>query len=82
VAVAAFSFPGASLATETYQVQLERVQAAIAAIESGTQAHSVAGRTFTKADLATLYTRERWLRGMADREERGSIRVTQAVPLG
>lgn len=56
------------MAVETYTEQLERVQAAIAAIESGAQSYSVAGRSLTRADLSTLYSREKWLRGMAARE--------------
>lgn len=69
------------MATETYQVQLERVQGAIAAIESGAQSYSVAGRSFTKADLKTLYERETWLRGQVAKESRGGIRIMRAVPL-
>lgn len=69
------------MATETYQVQLERVQAAIGAIEGGSQSYSVAGRTFTKADLKTLYERETLLRAKAAREANGGIRISRAVPL-
>lgn len=57
---------------ESYQVQLERVQAAIAAIESGAQSYAVEGRQFTKADLRTLYEREKYLREMVEREANGT----------
>lgn len=69
------------MATETYQVQLERVQAAIAAIEGGAQSYSVAGRSFTKANVKDLYGREAWLRGQVAKEARGGIRISRAVPL-
>jgi hypothetical protein len=69
------------MATESAQVQLERVQAAIAAIESGTQSHSILGRTFTRADLATLYEREKELLVRVDREARGGIRIQRGVPI-
>ncbi|MGK2934352.1 MAG: hypothetical protein ACSLFE_03805 [Gemmatimonadaceae bacterium] len=69
------------MATESYQTQLERVQGAIAAIESGSQSYSVAGRTFTKGDLKTLYERETWLRGQVAKADRGGIRISRAVPL-
>ena len=49
---------------ETYQTQLERVQKAIAAIEEGAQEYRVGGRFVKKGDLATLYEREKYLRGM------------------
>ena len=69
------------MAIETYTVQLERVQAAIGAIEGGSQSYSVAGRTFTKADLETLYKREIFLRSKVDRESNGGIRIMRAIPL-
>jgi len=45
----------------TYAEQLEEVQAAITAIITGSQAYSVSGRSVSKADLATLQQREKWL---------------------
>ncbi len=65
---------------ETYAVQLERVQAAIAAIESGAQSYSIAGRSLSRADLNTLYEREKWLRAMVDRATRNGIRVRLGTP--
>lgn len=65
----------------TYAEQLESVQNAIASIEAGNQSTSILGRSFTKADLATLYTRERWLRKMVARESRGGLRIQRVVPL-
>ncbi len=59
------------MAILTYTAQLESVQAAIAAIESGAQAYTIASRSFTSADLGTLYQRETWLRGKATQEADG-----------
>lgn len=55
---------------ESYSTQLDRVQTAIAAVESGAQAYDVAGRSLTRADLSTLYKRETYLRGRVAREAR------------
>lgn len=41
--------------------QLTSVQAAISKIESGAQSYGEDGRTLTRADLKTLYEREREL---------------------
>ena len=68
--------------TETHAEQLVRVQAAIAAIESGAQSASYDGRTVTRADLRTLYERERHLRRMVARAGRGGgIRVRGITPV-
>lgn len=56
----------------TYAEQLESVQSAIAAIESGAQSYVISGRSLTRADLKTLYDREKWLQKMVSRESRGS----------
>lgn len=72
--------PGVTLAVESYAAQLERVQTAIAAIEERGQASGIAGRSLTKADLSTLYAREKWLRKMVARETRGGIRTQYVVP--
>lgn len=69
------------MTTESYQTQLERVQTAIAAIEGGAQSYSIAGRSLSRADLQTLYDREKWLRKMADRATSGGIRLRGATPL-
>lgn len=56
------------MAIKTYTQQLEEVQAAIEAIEGGAQSYSIAGRSLSRADLATLYARESKLRVLATRE--------------
>lgn len=43
---------------ETLETQLERVQAAIAAIEGGAQEYQIDNRRLTRASLSTLYARE------------------------
>lgn len=43
---------------ETLETQLDRVQTAIAAIETGAQEYQIDNRRLTRADLATLYKRE------------------------
>ena len=54
---------------ETLEVQLERVQQAIAAIELGAQEYEINNRRVTKADLATLYRREAALKAaIAERD--------------
>lgn len=60
------------MAIESTETQLERVQAAIAAIESGSQSYSIGGRTLTKADLKTLYEREKDLKLSLSDETYGS----------
>lgn len=47
---------------DTLEIQLERVQTAIAAIETGAQKYEINKRSITKADLATLYSRETQLK--------------------
>jgi hypothetical protein len=69
------------MAIKSYAQQLEEVQTAIAKIESKSQSHTVGERTLNRADLATLYQREQWLRGMAAREARGGgLRSRYGVP--
>lgn len=69
------------MAIESYTVQLERVQGAIAAIESGAQTYTLDGVTYTRGDLGTLYKREERLRPLAEREGRAGARVRYGVPL-
>lgn len=66
---------------ETYETQLERVQAAIAAIESGAQSYSIAGRSLSRADLQTLYAREAQLLRLIARRTTGGIRVRLGTPV-
>lgn len=70
------------MATTDYQTQLETVQAAIAAIEGGEREVRRGDRVYTDADLATLYSRERWLRKMVERATNSGLRVRQVVPRG
>jgi hypothetical protein len=52
---------------DSFAAQLDRVQAAIAAIETGkVQSYSIGNQSFTKLDLPALYVREeRLLRKLA-----------------
>lgn len=59
---------------ETLEVQLERVQAAIAAIESGAQEYKIGDRSLTKANLGTLYARESSLKAAIARRDGDNIR--------
>ena len=69
------------MAIESYATQLERVQAAIARIESGAQLTETDGERVERGDLATLYARERELRRLVDAENRGGgRRVRQVAP--
>ena len=69
------------MATESYQTQLERVQAAIAAIEERGQVVDANGRRLARGDLPELYRRESRLRSLAARAARGGARMRQGVPL-
>jgi len=65
----------------TYAEQLVSVQAAIAAIESGAQSYSIAGRSLSRADLKTLYDREAWLLArVASSARAGGRRVRFVTP--
>ncbi len=67
--------------TTSYQTQLESVQAIIAQIESTGQAYTIDNRSLTRADLSTLYDREKYLRVMAAREARGGgARIRYGTP--
>ena len=69
------------MAVESYETQLERVQAAIAAVEGGAQSASYDGMTVSRADLAALHAREQHLRRMVARSARGGrIRVRGITP--
>jgi hypothetical protein len=56
---------------KTYTTQIEEVQAAITAILSGAQSHSIGGRSMTKADLAVLYMMQKELMPLALKESAG-----------
>lgn len=67
------------MAIKTYAQQLEEVQATIGRIEKSGQSYTVGDRSLTRADVETLYARERFLRTQADRESRGGVQVKTAV---
>lgn len=56
------------MTTETYQVQLERVQEAIAKVENGGQMVIFGSRQITAANINWLYQREAYLRKMVSKE--------------
>lgn len=58
---------------ETLEVQLERVQTAIAAIESGAQEYKIGNRSLTRANLSTLYARESSLKAAIARRDGDNI---------
>ena len=60
------------MATKTLQEQLESVQAAIEKIESGAQSYGIAGRNVQRAELATLYKREKSLKNAIAKKNRGA----------
>lgn len=62
---------------ETLETQLERVRAAIAAIEEGAQEYQIANRRLTKANLATLYARENSLMAAIARRDGGDLSFAQ-----
>lgn len=68
------------MAVKTYLQQLEEVQAAIGAIEGGAQSYAVNGRSLTRADLKTLYDREKFLRIQVDRDTNKGLKVQYVVP--
>ncbi|MCK5614107.1 peptidylprolyl isomerase [Candidatus Pacearchaeota archaeon] len=69
------------MAIETFTVQLERVQAAIAKIETGAQEYGIGNRRAKRAQLSDLYARERELRAEVKREgNSGNIVVKRAIP--
>lgn len=65
---------------KTYAERLERVQAAIMAIEDGAQSYMIGGRSMTRASLGELYKQERYLERMASREANGGIRLRGGTP--
>ncbi len=59
------------MAAKTYLAQLEEVQAAITQIVTTGQSYTLDNRSMGRADLDKLYTKERFLMGMVNREARG-----------
>lgn len=65
---------------ESLETQLIRVQQAIAAVEERGQANDVNGRSLTRADLRTLYAREKDLKAqIANRRRGGRPRIWRIV---
>lgn len=62
---------------ENISTQLERVQKAIATIETGAQEYTIGTRKLTKADLATLYNREADLKAALAAEQHGVVTFAQ-----
>lgn len=58
---------------ETLEVQLARVQQAIAAIECGAQEYRIGNRSLTRASLSTLYARESSLKNAIARRDGDNI---------
>ena len=73
------------MAITSYVAQLESVQAAIEAIETGAQSYSITtasgSRSMSRSDLNTLYEREKYLRSMVATEQRGGRRMTGLTPV-
>ncbi len=65
-----------NIMADTLAQKLTRVQTAIAKIENGAQSISVEGRTYTRANLQTLYDRETQLETKIAREAGTSTRRT------
>lgn len=65
---------------QTYTEQLDQIQATIAAIETGAQSYSIAGRSFNRADLDVLYKREARLLKKVGREARGGMKTNYIKP--
>jgi hypothetical protein len=67
------------MAIQTTEEQLEAVQSAITAVLSG-QSYTIDGRTFTRAQLSQLQTREDRLKEEYN-EEQGTKQVVQSFNL-
>lgn len=68
--------------SDDLQTKLDRVKAAIEAVEIGGQSVSYEGRNVSKGDLKTLYEREAYLEQRIARQNRGGgIRTRGGAPL-
>jgi hypothetical protein len=65
---------------KTYEQQLAEVQQAITDILTDAQEASYNGQRVRKADLDMLQKREEWLVKQLALQQRGGIRVRNAVP--
>ncbi len=61
----------------TLAAQLSSVQTAIATIEGGAQSYTIDGFTYTRANLATLYSREKRLLEKIEQTDQGRRRVAE-----
>ena len=64
----------------TTQQQLDAVDSAITAIESGAQSFTVLGRLYQRGQLQALYDERRRLEQKLEREARGGSRIRLARP--
>jgi len=64
------------------KVELEQVDAAIAAIQNGAQSYRIGSRGLTRADLKTLYVRKDMLEDLVTALSGGSGRFRQVVHVG
>jgi hypothetical protein len=60
---------------------LAQCDAAITAILGGHQSHSAFGRTYTKADLSTLWNMRRDLQARVNAASAGGVRVQYVEPV-
>jgi hypothetical protein len=81
VTVDGVSYTEANQETLFDLVRMQRIRAAIEAIEGGAQSYSIDGRSLTRAALPELYARLNELERRAAAQARGgAIRFVQLVP--
>jgi len=64
------------------KAELEQVDAAIAAVLSGSQSYRIGTRSLTRADLETLYKRKDKLEDIVDALSGGIGRFRRVIPKG
>lgn len=79
VTVDGVSYSASQLDAMYLRIDWLSLKAAIEAIETGNQRYNILGRTFEKADLKTLYDREKQLRQDAARIATGGMKVLNPV---
>lgn len=75
------TYSNSDIETLQQQERILGVKAAIQAIEEGGQSFQHGDRTYTRADLQTLYARLDKLEGRAIRTAAGGARVRRVVPI-
>ena len=70
------------MAVSSTLTQLENVQAAISALETGAQSYRIGDVSVTKASLSTLYAREKTLLVRYRREQKGKSRIRLDLSAG